>query len=66
MISCTDSKKSQNHPEWDLEWIENVYSLILECSNKSCGEIVSSCGIGFSVKWNLIMIHILETLTKSS
>ena len=42
-----DSKKSQNHPEWDLEWIENVYSLILECSNKSCGEIVSSCGIGF-------------------
>ena len=42
-----DSKKSHNHGDWDPEWVDYNYSLILECSNKSCRETVSSSGIGF-------------------
>lgn len=42
-----ESKKSNKHEEWEPDWVEHTYSLILECSNKTCREIVSSSGIGF-------------------
>lgn len=42
----SESKKAHKHDEWEPEWVEYVYALILECSNKSCREIVSSSGIG--------------------
>jgi hypothetical protein len=40
------SKINQKHPDWEPEWEYYTYALILECSNKSCKEIVSSTGIG--------------------
>jgi len=41
-----DSKNSHKHEEWEPEWVDYTYSMILECSNKNCREIVSSSGIG--------------------
>jgi hypothetical protein len=38
------SQKARNHPDWDHDWIEYVYSCMLECSN--CKESVSSNGTG--------------------
>ncbi|WP_186763570.1 DUF4145 domain-containing protein [Shewanella algae] len=36
-----------DHPEWGPEYYEVVYSGILECSNTTCKEVVSSSGYGW-------------------
>jgi hypothetical protein len=41
-----DSKKSRKHKEWEFEWVEYIYSMLLECSNKNCRDVVSSSGFG--------------------
>ncbi|ELV7529565.1 DUF4145 domain-containing protein [Edwardsiella ictaluri] len=33
--------------QWFPEYVEYVYSCLFQCSKKSCGEIISSSGIGF-------------------
>jgi len=45
--SSAMSKRDQDHPAWDPDWLSFVYSCFLICSNKSCKEAVSSCGTGF-------------------
>lgn len=47
-----ERRHSRNHSplEWEPEWIEYVYSCMLDCSNDKCKEVVTSCGTG-SVDW---------------
>ena len=40
------SKKQHGHPEWEPEYIEFIYSGLFKCTNSTCGEFVSSTGIG--------------------
>lgn len=40
------SRRNQNHPAWDPEWITIIYSCLFECANPDCKEIVSSSGKG--------------------
>jgi hypothetical protein len=40
------SREGRDHDAWEPEWIEYVYSCLLECSNTVCKEIVSSTGKG--------------------
>jgi hypothetical protein len=42
-----ESKKAHSHEEWDPEWIEYIYSCLLECSNNECQDQVYSSGVGF-------------------
>ena len=41
-----DSKKAHKHEDWEPEWIEYTYTFTLECSNKSCREMVTNTGTG--------------------
>src|SRR3989339_1932923 len=45
-FETADSKKGHNHEDWEPEWIEYTFTLILECSNKSCRETISCSGVG--------------------
>jgi len=40
------SQKEHDHPFWEAEWIEYIYSCLFECSNTECKDIVSSSGTG--------------------
>lgn len=40
------SRQAKNHEAWDPEWVRYVYSCLLECTNESCREVVSTCGRG--------------------
>jgi len=40
------SKLLRTHPEWDVNWIEYVYSCLLECINPTCKDIVANSGTG--------------------
>jgi len=44
-----ERKHSRNHdqPGWEPEWIESVYSCLMDCSNEHCKEVVASSGTGF-------------------
>ena len=42
----SESKSAHKHPEWEPEWMQYTYTLMLCCSNESCGETVTSSGIG--------------------
>jgi hypothetical protein len=42
-----DSREIRDHPEWEPEYLKSVYSGVLECSNTSCKEVVSSSGVGW-------------------
>ena len=44
-----DSVRAKESDLWDPEWIEYLYSCLLECNNPACKDIVSSLGVG-SVK----------------
>ena len=46
------SKSAHGHDDWDPGWVSSVYSCLLECSNDSCKETVSSTGEGF-VDWDI-------------
>ena len=40
------SRRAHPSVDWEPEWIEYVYSCLLECNNTACKEIVSSSGVG--------------------
>lgn len=40
------SRREHSYDEWEPEWIEYVYSCLLECNNTACKEIISSSGVG--------------------
>lgn len=40
------SRDAHDHYDWDPEWIEYSYSMILDCNNKECLQMVASCGNG--------------------
>jgi len=46
----SSSKKDQGHKDWDEQWIQYVYSCVLECSDDLCKDVVLSTGKG-SVKF---------------
>lgn len=46
------SEKAHGHDDWDPDWVSSVYSCLLECSNDSCKEAVSSTGNGF-IDWDI-------------
>lgn len=48
-----NSKDERDHEAWDPDWIEYVYSRLLQCNNESCGEFVASSGTG-SVDFDVI------------
>lgn len=41
------SRNAQSSDDWSPDWDDYVYSCLLECTNPSCKEIVSSSGVGF-------------------
>ena len=41
-----DSRDAHSHEAWDPDWIEYVYSGLLQCSNHNCGEFVANSGTG--------------------
>jgi hypothetical protein len=41
-----ESKKTRGHEAWDPDWIEYVYSCLLECTNPACKDIVANSGTG--------------------
>ncbi len=41
-----DSKDAHSHEAWEPEWIEYIYSGLLQCKNDNCGEFVASTGTG--------------------
>ena len=48
-LSCKETKESldgHEHPNFDAEFVEYIYSCIFECSNSTCKEVVSSSGKG--------------------
>jgi hypothetical protein len=40
------SRELHGHDAWEPEWVEYIYSCVLECSNDQCKEHVASSGIG--------------------
>jgi hypothetical protein len=40
------SKDSRGHEEWDPEWIDYVFSGVLECVNPDCKDFIAFGGIG--------------------
>lgn len=44
--------RDHSHEAWEPEWITNVYSCLLYCTNDKCNEVVSSSGSG-SVDWSI-------------
>lgn len=54
------SKKSYNHEAWEPEWMEHIYSCLMQCSNDNCQEVVASTGTGF-VDWDIVEIKQGET-----
>ena len=40
------SRREHSYDDWEPEWINYVYSCLLECNNTACKEIVSSSGVG--------------------
>ncbi len=40
------SSSCHSHEAWEPEWIEYVYSCLLECSNTNCKDTVASSGTG--------------------
>ena len=45
------SRRAHSSGDWEPEWIEYVYSCLLECSNTACKEIVSSSGVGSVIEF---------------
>ena len=41
-----ESSRFHDYDHWDPEYIEYVYSTLLECSNSDCKETVASSGVG--------------------
>lgn len=42
----SESKKAHGHEAWDPDWIEYIYSCLLQCTNDKCKEVVASSGTG--------------------
>lgn len=40
------SRSSHGHEAFDFDWVDYVFSCILECTNSNCKEVVSSLGSG--------------------
>jgi hypothetical protein len=40
------SRAGHDHPMWEPEYIELVFSCLLECSNNQCNEVVACTGVG--------------------
>lgn len=41
------TKKFHQHPAFEIDWLQFVYSTIFTCQNTSCGEVISSTGTGY-------------------
>ncbi|MDF4711260.1 DUF4145 domain-containing protein [Vibrio parahaemolyticus] len=46
------SVAAHDHPVWDPEWIELVFSCFFECSSSACKEVVACTGVG-TVDWDV-------------
>ena len=46
-----DSKRTRSSRDWEPEWIEYLYSCLLECNNTACKDIVSSSGVGYTEQY---------------
>ena len=44
--------RDHDHPAWEPEYIEHVYTCLLYCTNDKCKEVVASTGVG-SVDWGV-------------
>jgi hypothetical protein len=42
----TKDSRDHSHEAWEPEWIHYVYSCLLDCENKDCGEVVANSGTG--------------------
>jgi len=40
------SKRGRNHEAWDPDWIDYVYSCLLECTNPPCKDTIANSGTG--------------------
>ncbi|MEC9483584.1 MAG: DUF4145 domain-containing protein [Halomonas sp.] len=40
------SKRSHSHEAFDFDWVEYIFSCILECANSNCKEVVATTGSG--------------------
>lgn len=43
----SNSKKAHDHPEFDFDFIEHVYSCVFECTDGACNEEVANSGKGY-------------------
>ena len=41
-----NSIEARGHPAWDPDWIDYVYSCLLECTNPACKDTVANSGTG--------------------
>ena len=41
-----ESQKAHGHEAWDPDWIEYVYSCLLECTNPACKDTIANSGTG--------------------
>ena len=46
-----NSKRARSDDYWDPDWIEYLYSCLLECNNTVCKDVVSSSGVGSIVQY---------------
>ncbi|WP_316214056.1 hypothetical protein [Bradyrhizobium sp. SZCCHNR2032] len=44
IIESKRSKRAASHDNWEPDWIENRFTLLLECSVATCGELVVVSG----------------------
>ena len=44
LVEPAYSKNEHNHDAWDPDWIRERFSLMLQCSDKACGETVVFSG----------------------
>lgn len=44
LIQSERSKKARAHEDWDPTWVQERFSLFLQCSNADCGELVVVSG----------------------
>ena len=46
-----NSKRARSSGDWEPDWIEYLYSCLLECNNSTCREFVSSSGVGSTYQY---------------
>lgn len=44
LVQSESSRRARSHEDWDPTWVEERFTLLLECSASSCGELVVVSG----------------------